>query len=87
MNKILAILTLDMDNIPANFQEIIEHEKQVVSRWKEEGILENLFLRQGNGAVLIFTGIHEDEAKLYMETLPLFSLRKSVEYFPLIKQF
>ena len=42
-NRIQAILTLDMENIPANFQEIIKHEQEVVAKWKEEGILESLF--------------------------------------------
>lgn len=87
MNRIQAILTLNMENIPSNFQEIIQHEKEVVAKWKEEGILEHLFLRQGNGAVLIFKGVDEIKAKELMETLPLYKLKKSVEYLNLVKQF
>lgn len=87
MNRIQAILTLDMENIPSNFQEIIQHEKEVVAKWKQEGILEHLFLRQGNGAVLIFQGVDETKAKELMETLPLYQLKKSVEYLNLVKQF
>ena len=72
MNRIQAILTLDMDKIPANFQEIIKHEQEVVAKWKAQGILENLFLRQEkNGAVLIFKDIDETKAKELMEVLPL----------------
>lgn len=88
MNRIQAILTIDTDNIPENFQEILKHEQEVVSQWKENGILDNLFLRQTkNGAVLIFKGIDELKVKELMETLPLYKLKKSVEYFSLIKQF
>ena len=87
MNRIQAILTLDMENIPSNFQEIIQHEKEVVAKWKSEGILEHLFLRQGNGAVLIFKDVDEIKAKELMETLPLYKLKKSVEYLNLVKQF
>jgi len=88
VNRIQAILTIDIDNLPSNFQEIIKHEQEVVAKWKAEGILENLFLRQGkNGAVLIFKDIDEAKAKELMETLPLYKLQKSVEYFALIKQF
>lgn len=88
MNRIQAILTLDMDKIPANFQEILIHEKEVVEQWKAEGFLEHLYLRQSkNGAVLIFKDIDEDKAKALMEKLPLYPLRKSVEYFNLIQQF
>lgn len=86
-SRILAILALDMENIPSDFQEIIKHEKEVVAKWKDEGILENLFLRQGNGAVLIFNGVNEEKAKELMVTLPLYKLKKSVEYFSLVKQF
>lgn len=86
-SRILAILTLDMENIPSDFQEIIKHEKEVVAKWKEEGILENLFLRQGNGAILIFKNVDEEKAKDFMTILPLYKLKKSVEYFNLVKQF
>lgn len=87
-NRIQAILTIDTDNLPSNFQEIIKHEQEVVAKWKAEGILENLFLRQTkNGAVLIFKDIDEPKVKELVETLPLYKLKKSVEYFALIKQF
>ena len=87
-NRIQAILTLDMDNIPSNFKEIIKQEQEVVAQWKAEGFLEHLFLRQSkNGAVLIFKGIDEQKAKELMLTLPLYKLKKSVEYLNLIKQF
>lgn len=88
MNRIQAILTIDTDHLPENFQEIIKHEQEVVAKWKAEGILESLFLRQGrNGAVLIFKDIDLERAKELMQTLPLYKLQKSVEYFALIKQF
>ena len=88
MTRVQAILTLDMENIPSDFQELIKHEQEVVAKWKEEGILENLFLRQGrNGAILIFKGIDEEKVKELMLTLPFYKLKKSVEYLNLIKQF
>jgi hypothetical protein len=88
MNTIQAILTIDTENLPDNFSEIIKHEQEVVAKWKADGILEHLFLRQGrNGAVLIFKDIDEPKARELMETLPLYKLKKSVEYFSLIKQF
>jgi muconolactone D-isomerase len=88
MKKIQVILTLDMDNLPENFQEILKHEQEVVARWKEEGILEHLFLRDArNGAVLIFKDVDEQKVKELMEILPFYKLKKSVEYFNLIQQF
>ena len=88
MNMIMAILTIDAANLPENFQEILKHEQEVVARWKAEGILEHLFLRQGrNGAVLIFKEMDEARARQLMETLPLYKIMLSVEYQSLIKQF
>ena len=70
MKQIQVILTLDMDNIPSNFNEILVEEQKVVAQWKEEGILEHLFLREErNGAILIFKNLDEDQVKSYMEKL------------------
>ena len=88
MNKILAILTLDMENLPSNFSEILKQEQDVVAKWKAEGILEHLFLRETkNGAILIFKDIDETKAKELMEILPFYQLKKSVEYLSLMQQF
>ena len=87
-SRILVVLTLDMENIPSNFPEILKHEREVVAQWKEQGILESLYLRQTrNGAVLIFKDIDQAQVEKLMTTLPLYPLRKSIEYFGLIKQF
>ena len=37
MNKILVILTLDMENLPSNIQEILKHEQEIVAEWKAAG--------------------------------------------------
>ena len=86
MNRILVILTIDTENLPDNFQEIIKHEREVVAQWKKEGFLDQLFLRQTkNGAVLIFKDINEEKVNELMPTLPLYKLKKSMEVFALIK--
>ncbi len=88
MNRVQVILTLDMDNLPANFPEILKEEQAIVANWKAEGFLEHLYLRQSkNGAVLIFKDMEEEQVKVLMETLPFFKIKKSVEYFNLILQF
>jgi len=88
MNRIQAILTIETNNLPDNFQEIIKHEQEVIAKWKEEGILDHFFLRQTkNGAVLIFKDVDEEKVKELMSMLPLFKLKKDIEYFSLIKQF
>lgn len=86
--NILVIFTISTDDLPNNFQEILQHEQNVVADWKNSGILEHLFLRPTrNGAVLVFKDIDEPKAKEFMATLPLFPLMKSIEYLPLMKQF
>ena len=86
MNRILVNLTIDTENLPANFQEIIKHEREVVAQWKEDGILDQLFLKQTkNGAVLIFKDISEEKVNHLMPKLPLYKLKKSMEILALIK--
>ena len=88
MNRVQVILTLDMENLPSNFPEILKQEQEVVAGWKLQGLLEHLFLRQSkNGAVLIFKDINEEQVKELMESLPFYKIKKSVEYFNLIQQF
>lgn len=75
-----------MENLPGDFQEILRHEREVVTQWKKDGTLEQLFLRQTkNGAVLIFKDIDEEKADQMVTTLPFYPLRKSMEVYSLIK--
>jgi muconolactone D-isomerase len=86
MKRILVILTIETDNLPNNFTEIIKHEREVVAKWKEEGFLDQLFLRQSkNGAILIFKDIDETKVNELMITLPLYQFKKSIEILSLIK--
>lgn len=88
MNRIQVILTLDMENLPHNFPEILKEEQSVVAGWKSKGFLEHLYLREErNGAIIIFKDLTEEEVKTLMETLPFMKIKKSVEYFNLIQQF
>ncbi len=86
MKRILVILTIETGNLPNNFPEIIKHEREVVAKWKEEGFLDQLFLRQTkNGAVLIFKDIDETKVNELMVKLPLYQFKKSIEILSLIK--
>lgn len=86
MNRILIILTIDTDNLPSNFPQILQQEREMVAQWKKEGILDQLFLRPTkNGAVLILKNIDEAKANELIKTLPFYHLKKSLEILPLIK--
>lgn len=86
MNSVLVILTIDTENLPADFPRILQHEREVVAQWKKEGFLEQLFLRPTkNGAVMIFRDKSEEEVHQLMTSLPFYPLRKSLEILPLIR--
>ena len=88
MNCIQVILTIDTDNLPDNFQEIVKHEQETIANLKAEGIIEHLFLRQArNGAVIIFKNIDEEKVKEIVASLPIYPLAKSVDFYNLMKQF
>lgn len=85
MNRVLVILTIDTDNLPENFPELLRHEREVVTQWKTDGILDQLFLRPTkNGAVLIFKDVTEEQVNQLMTTLPFYQLKKSIEVLPLM---
>ena len=88
MNRIQVILTINTDQLPDNFGEILKKEQEAVAIWKQAGFLEHLFLREEkNGAVLIFQGLELVKVEELISSLPFYPLRKSIEYFSLIKQF
>lgn len=88
MNQIQAILTIDPENLPTDFAEILKKEQEMVAQWRAEGILEHLYLREKrNGAVLVFRDLTEQEVRSRMERLPFFAISTSIEYLNLMKQF
>lgn len=85
MNKTLVILTIDTENLPSNFAEVLKQEREMVSNWKLEGILDQLFLRPSkNGAILIFNDIGEEKVNSLMMELPFYQFKKSMEIIPMI---
>ncbi|WP_299668150.1 hypothetical protein [uncultured Polaribacter sp.] len=88
MDRIEVILIFEIKETPTNFQEILKQEQEIVSIWKQQGILEHLFLRQSrDGAILIFKNVDEQKAKELVEGLPLYQFKKNVNYYNLVKQF
>ena len=59
-----------------------------LDKWKEEGILEHLFIRQSkHGSLLAFKDIEEEKVKELMKLLPVYNLAESIEYLNLVKVF
>lgn len=88
MNRIQVILSIDTDNLPTDFPEIVKHEQEILFKWKEEGILEHLYLTQTkDAAIMILKNVDDAKAKALTESLPLFKWKKNVQYFNLVQQF
>ncbi len=86
MNKILVVLTIDTDNLPANFPQILQEERAMVSQWKKDGFLDQLFLRPTkDGAVLILKNLDEETAHKMVKELPFYELKKSILIIPIIQ--
>lgn len=86
MNKILVVLTIDTDNLPANFPQILQEERAMVSQWKEDGFLDQLFLRPTkDGAVLILKNLDEETANKMVRELSFYELKKSILIIPIIQ--
>jgi len=86
MNRILVVLTIHTHDLPSNFPQIIEKEREHVAQWKQAGFLEYLYLRPTrNGAVFIFKELDQAQVEALMTELPLYPFRSSLEILPLIK--
>lgn len=86
MNRILVMLTIDLDNLPSNFPHIVAQEREVVARWKKDGFIEQFYLRpKRDGAVMIFKDKTVGEVQEWLTTLPFYPLRKSLDVVPLIQ--
>lgn len=87
MKKVIVNVVNYLNKIE-NLDEYLQKEFAAVTAWKEQGILENLFIKEDQtGAILIFTGIDEAKAKELMPNLPMFGFFSEVTYFEVDKRF
>lgn len=88
MNRIQVILKINEDLISGDFFQLLKQVQVFLGKWKEEGVLEHLFIRQGkHGSVLVFKDIDEEKVKELMKLLPVYNLAESIEYLNLAKEF
>lgn len=85
MNAILVNSTLGKVE---NIEEILPKEFAVVTKWKEEGILAHLFIKEAaGGAVLVFNETDLAKVQELISQLPLYPHFEKTEYTLLEKQF
>jgi muconolactone delta-isomerase len=89
MKKIAVITTKITANHPnVDFEALKQKEIPMVMKWKQEGIVENFFIRvDTNGAMLIFQGLTMEEVVKNIESLPFFSYLEKVDYIDFNKIF
>lgn len=87
MNRIFVDITSDFSNVP-DLEQLLEQEHAVAGKWKADGILEHLFVKDGgNGAILVFQDIDIDSLKQLIPTLPLHKFFDKIDYMSFDKSF
>lgn len=87
MRVVQVDITSHLAGVP-NLQALLGQEFATVSRWKEEGILEHLFVKDDQaGAILVFKNVEEAHVEELIPTLPLSSYFTHVAYSAAEKQF
>jgi len=87
MKRIIVQTFADFNKIP-DFNELLPKEYEVGGKLKEQGILENLFIKEGmTGAVMVLKDVDETRAKELVATFPLFKYFEKVEYRIVEKEF
>ena len=86
MNITAVILTLKEGVNVSELGAILKHEQEMVAQWKADGIIHDMYLRQGrNGAVIMFKELDETTVQSLIETLPLYPYFKPAEFLGLLK--
>lgn len=86
MKRIVLNITCELDKVP-NIDELLPKEFERGEELKAQGIMEHLFVKEGRmGAVLVFTGVDENEAKEIAATFPLFEYFE-IEYISVDKLY
>ncbi len=89
MKRIAVITTKIAANHPdVDFEAMKQKEIPMVMKWKQEGIVENFFVRTDtNGAMLIFQSLEMEQVVRNIESLPFFPYLEKVEYIDFNKIF
>ena len=86
MNITAVILTLKEGVNVSELGAILKHEQEMVAQWTSEGIIHDMYLRQGrNGAFIMFNELDETAVQALIETLPLYPYFKPAEFLGLLK--
>lgn len=81
MNKIIVNITDNLEAIP-NLDALLPKEYEAAGKLKEQGILENLFVKEDRtGAILVMKDIDLEKAKEIVAAFPLYQYFDKVEYF------
>ncbi|WP_093026044.1 hypothetical protein [Pustulibacterium marinum] len=87
MKNVIVDIVAHATQIP-NFEELLPLENQVVSNWKKEGLLEQLYLKHDTtGVFLVFSDLKQSKVEELIKTLPLYQFFEKIEINTVEKQF
>ena len=87
MKRVLVNIVCYPDKIE-NIQELLPQEMEVGNKWKAEGLLEQLYMKQDrSGVYMVFKDVDEFQVKQLIPTLPLFNYFEKVDYSSLERMF
>jgi muconolactone delta-isomerase len=80
MGRVFVYINGDFSKVP-NMHEMLEKEHAAAAKWKTEGSLEHLFVKENAGGVLlVFKNKDKETVKQMIATLPLFPWFSEVNY-------
>lgn len=86
MKVILANIENYFDKAPEN-KQLLPEEAATVERWKNDELVEHLFVQSNGCALIIFKNVHEAKARELIATLPLFPYFEKVDYVTMEKHY
>lgn len=87
MHNVFVDITSDFSKVP-NLPELMEQEHATAAKWRTDGILIHLFVKEKkDGAILVFQNADKETVKKMVETLPLFPWFDEINYLLFDKSF
>jgi hypothetical protein len=87
MNRVFVYINGDFSKVP-NLPDLLEQEHAAAAKWRIEGSLEHLFVKENAGGVLlVFQNRDIENVKQMIATLPLFPWFSKVDYQQFDKSF
>lgn len=86
MKVIIADITNDFEKAPQAKSHLPE-EAATVERWRNDGLVEHLFVQSNGCALIVFKNVDQTKAEALIASLPLFPFFDKVDYSEMEKRY